>query len=186
MTPLSEGWRDQYERMLRSRARLAEAAGPSTLGSDEARDRLYSFFQDAYHLKDWLIHDLGWYTMNGGKKVLTQAGRDLENHITATRALANCADLCNGVKHLVLNSPRIAGTPANLASQSVGIVLGPFESAWEFGPHAKELATPPAGSTTAEHSWLVEFNGRYYDAVRLADEVVAEWQRALRAQGLLY
>lgn len=185
--PFSEGWRDQYERMLRSQARLAEAARPSSMGAAEARDRLYHFFQDAYHLKDWLIHDLGWYTMNGTRKVLTQAGQDLERHITGTRALANCADLCNGVKHLVLNSPRIAGTPANLASQNVGIVLGPFESALDFGtPQPKGLSTPPAGSTTAEHSWLVEFDGRYYDAVSLADEIVTEWQKALRARTLMY
>ncbi|SEH02344.1 hypothetical protein SAMN05444920_1262 [Nonomuraea solani] len=177
--PFSEGWRDHYDRMLRSRRRLAEAAGPSSIGSDEARDHLYHFFQDSYHLKDWLVNDpsLGF---------TPAAKQALERHITATRALANCADLCNGTKHLVLNNPRVPGTPANLASQSVSVTLGAFETVSEFGPSVKELATPPADATTAEHLWLVEFDGHYYDAANLADEVVAEWQNLLRVQGLIY
>lgn len=38
--PLSETWRDQYDRMLRSHQALIAAAGPSTIGSDAARDIL--------------------------------------------------------------------------------------------------------------------------------------------------
>jgi hypothetical protein len=184
--PLHEGWRDQYERMLRSRARLAEAAGPSSIGSDEARDRLYHFFQDAYHLKDWIINDLGWYTMNGKKRELTKAGRALEQHITATWALALCADLCNGTKHLILSNERIPGKPAVFSSQSVSIELGPFETVSEFGSEPKPLTTPSVNPTTARHSWLVEFDSQFYNAAQIAYEVVEEWQKALRANGLLY
>ncbi|MFF4988595.1 hypothetical protein ACFY19_15455 [Streptosporangium saharense] len=44
--------------MLRSHQKLAEAATtPTALTSDEARDRLYNFFRDAYQLKDWVKND---------------------------------------------------------------------------------------------------------------------------------
>ena len=52
---LEETWRDQYERMERSHERLLRTADPShDVGSADARDTLFHFFQDAYHLKDWL------------------------------------------------------------------------------------------------------------------------------------
>jgi hypothetical protein len=44
--------------MIRSRDRPNEVlADGSAVGSDEAGNRLYHFFQDALHLKDWLQSD---------------------------------------------------------------------------------------------------------------------------------
>ncbi|MFI6454288.1 hypothetical protein ACIBF6_22330 [Streptosporangium amethystogenes] len=64
----SEGWRDQYERMLRSRRELSSAAGPGSMGSKAARDILFHFFQDACHLKDWMKNDpaLGFSDVDKG------------------------------------------------------------------------------------------------------------------------
>jgi len=173
--PLSEGWRDQYQRMLRSRDRLAEAAGPSSIGSDEARDRLYHFFQDAFHLKDWLIHDLG---------LSESDANDMEDHITATDALARCADISNGTKHLKLKRPRIPGKPAQLGSQSVSVSMPTIAVGVTIGgspPKPKK----PAEVATAEHQWTVDFDGQQLDAVALADEVIAEWESWLKAKGHL-
>jgi len=187
--PLSEGWRNQYDRMQRSRARLAEAAGPSSIGSDEARDRLYHFFQDAFHLKDWIINDLGWSKMQGSKKKLTQEGQDLEDHITATAPLARCADICNGTKHLKLTSPRIKGKPSELTGQNVGLALPPFEIAWEF-PGSAERAreqreAEEQSAVQATYSWVVTWDGQPGDAIDLADQVIDAWKGWVNSQGLL-
>jgi hypothetical protein len=175
--PLSEGWRDQYERMLRSRARLAEAVGASS--GDDARDMLYDFFQDAYQLKDWIINDLRWYTMQGKKKELTQDGQDLESHITATVPLARCADICNGTKHLTLDRPRIPGKPAEVAGQGRSLTLGVFETRAEFGPVEYEAEEP--SEVLATYTWVVTWDGGRSDAVQLADQVIAEWDAWLNA-----
>jgi hypothetical protein len=181
--PLSEGWRDQYERMHRSRARLAEAAGAPS--GDDARDMLYDFFQDAYQLKDWIINDLGWYTMQGKKKELTQDGQDLESHITATVPLARCADICNGTKHLKLDRPRIPGKPAEVAGQGRSLTLPPFEVRSEFpGPveraHEQREAEEQS-AVLATYTWVVTWDGGRSDAVQLADQVIAEWDAWLSA-----
>lgn len=184
---LSEGWRDQYDRMQRSRARLGEAAGASS--GDDARDMLYDFFQDAYQLKDWILNDLGWRTVKGGKSKLTQDGQDLENHITATVPLARCADICNGTKHLTLDRPRIPGKPAKVAGQGRSLVLGPFEVRSEFpGPvqraHEQREAEEQR-AVLATYTWVVTWDNQPCDAVTLADQVIAAWDGWLTAHGLL-
>jgi hypothetical protein len=154
--PFTEGWPDQYERMLRSNARLAAASTLSNVGSDEARDMLFHFFQDAYHLKDWLKNDPAL--------AMSKADKDaLELHISATAPLARCADLCNGVKHLRLATPRVPGKPAELTNQSVSIQLG-------------------VGAT---HTWHLTFDGQKADTVQLADDTVLAWQDWLKAKGLM-
>ena len=83
------GWREQYERMLRSHGRFAALAlGYETASSDEARDAVFHFFQDAYHLKDWIKND---------PKVAGVA--DPEGLVNGSPELSLCADLCNGTKH---------------------------------------------------------------------------------------
>ncbi|GAA5096402.1 hypothetical protein [Nocardia iowensis] len=55
---LNEGWGDQYERMRRAHQRLVIACSPiEDAGSDDARDSLYAFFEEAYKLKDWIKFD---------------------------------------------------------------------------------------------------------------------------------
>ena len=175
--PLSEGWKDQYDRMLRSRVRLDEAAGASS--GDEARDMLYHFFQDAYHLKDWTLNDLGWRKIEGGKNKLTQDGQDLENHITATVPLARCADICNGTKHFTLDRPRIPGKPAEVAGQGRSLTLGAFETRAEFGPVEHEVEEQ--SEVLATYTWVVTWDNQRCDAVTLADQVIAAWDAWLSA-----
>jgi hypothetical protein len=152
--PLSEGWHDQYERMRRSKQRLTQAPdGPPR----EGRDLIYHFFQDAYHLKDWLKNDPA-LAMNDRER------QALETHINVTDAFARCADICNGIKHLELDAgrERVPGKPARLTSQNVTI-----------------------GGGGGTYSWDFTFDGDKYDVIELADEVVDEWTKWLKAQDLL-
>ncbi|MFC4122022.1 hypothetical protein [Nonomuraea zeae] len=174
--PLSEGWRDQYERMLRSHARLAETAAPSPLDAAEARDRLYHFFQDAYHLKDWLKNDQA----AGLDAVTNQA---LERHITATPALAMCADLCNGTKHLTLRDGRIPGSPAVFTSQDIDVAFTPDTCPADPAVPLR-LRMIPRSSILVGHTWVASSNDQRYDVFVLANGVVAAWNDWLDRQGI--
>lgn len=175
--PLSEGWPDQYDRMLRSKVRLAEAAGPSSIGSDEARDRLYHFFQDAFHLRDWLLHDPTSAPVSGD---LTGAN----NHIKATPALALCHDVCIGIKHLALSRPATGDSSTAITNQSVSVTPSTISVGVSIGgtPSRPRTPTPPA---TATHEWVITSDGRTCDAVDLADQVIAAWDDWLKVHGLL-
>lgn len=186
--PLSESWRDQYERMLRSRARLAEAAGPSSVGSAEARDRLYHFCQDAFHLRDWLRYSDD-PAVEAKATTLFGAG----NHIKATPALALCHDICIGAKHFRLDHPATGDKSTTIDQQSAGISLPVFETRSEFpGPaqraHDQRVADEQATAAavvTATHRWRITSNGVHRDAIEVADEVIAAWNTWLQANDLL-
>lgn len=174
---MSEGWRDQYERMLRSHKRLKEAAGPSNIGSDEARDALYRFFQDAYHLKDWIKQD----------PALTSANKsDIEALFNRTIHMQITVDLCNATKHLRLTTTRTGDFSTTVARQHVTVFLPPFETRVEL-PGSSARADPPSLPTVtkAVHRWEVVANGSYHDALQIADNVVAEWESWLRGKSLL-
>lgn len=93
---LHETWHDQYDRMIRSRDRLACSASPTWQeGSAAARDALYHFFQDAYHLKDWLLADRpAGIRKSDVTDLFHDAASPVEMHV--------CADVCNRTKHFTL------------------------------------------------------------------------------------
>lgn len=162
---ISTDWREQYDRMHRSYEDLLQkASGQISVPSAEARDALYHFFQDAYHFKDWLA--------NNGAVSHNKA----ETQINSVTALTICADLCNGTKHFRLGGkghpPRTGDPSTAFDSQGVNI----------HGPAAG--ATPPA-TGYAQHSWTVTSGGKTWDAIQLAGDVIAEWDKFLHAQGLL-
>jgi hypothetical protein len=173
------GWREQYWRMRRSRDRLAAAAtGQLAADSDEARDRLVHFYQDAYHLKDWLKNDP---VVPGPAR-----GQALEQHITPTSVLALCADIANGAKHLLLKSSRTHDSSTGVTSQSV--TLRPATVVGRAVIGSSGAATPPvvaAQPQPALHSWIIESNGQTYDALVLADQVIAAWDGWLHTHQLV-
>ena len=86
----SRGWIDQYDRMLRWHARLVTADGEATLDDGWAYDywdTAFAFFQNSYHLKDWI------------KFEHPELGPAAEMFVANDPALAYCADVCNGTKH---------------------------------------------------------------------------------------
>lgn len=176
MTILSN-WREQYDRMLRSRRRLIERAMGQVMASpDEARDMLFHLFQDAYHLKDWIKNDS------------TAVTGDVEKFVKAHPPLALCGDLCNGTKHYKLTSTKTGDLTTSFASQSVsvrpGVAVG---RASVGGESSSAAAADPSefGPRPALHSWEVLSAERVYDALTLADEVVATWKSWLEQERLL-
>ena len=181
---IQQGWREQYDRMRRSLVRLvAIAEGRAPADSSTARDALFHFFQDAYHLKDWLIND--------ESACLTRA--EVEETVSQSRQLSMCADLCNGTKHRTLTRKARTGDPSTaFTGQSVTIQVGSLEQlasvdlsgVWQLDEYSLSAASVsgPTGFTT--HSWEVKSRGMTYDATTLARQVVAEWDRWLVQRGL--
>jgi len=63
---------------------------------DESIDVIYAFFQNCYHLKDWIKNDDN----------LIISDDFIEDYINKYESLSICADICNGTKHLRLNRTR--------------------------------------------------------------------------------
>jgi hypothetical protein len=104
-----------------------------------ARDEVFAFFQNCYHVKDWIIEDKAM-TIEDRKRVV-------EQFITESESLCLCADLCNATKHLVLkttrshDSPEIARAHYGL-NVSAGVLKVRFEISTDSGSiDAFDLAT---------------------------------------------
>jgi hypothetical protein len=98
-------WREQYDRTVRWLDRFTELSvgRRHVTASDNYIDDVYAFFQNCYHLKDWIKND----------PALPQDIRDeVERYINQTRELSICADLCNALKHLSLSNSRSRENPS--------------------------------------------------------------------------
>ncbi len=89
--PSVSSWRDQYERVARSRGRVQEPFRSSV----EYNDALQHYFEDCWHLKDWIKNDKA-----------TGVGQAIEAEVDNHKALRIVADLANGAKHLIRRTHR--------------------------------------------------------------------------------
>jgi hypothetical protein len=150
------GWREQYDRMHRSHERLEEvASGLSSFSGDDARDVFFHFFQDAFHLKDWLREDP---TVEIDSEALVEASPDL-------RA---CGDLANGSKHFVLR-PR-DGRPGAAPTGTL---------------HHVTIQEPGSIVTTRHEWIIEAPDQEPRMATELASAVLSAWSAALRQRGVL-
>jgi hypothetical protein len=108
---------------------------------------LLHFFQDAYHLKDWLAND-------PASGVTDKVAENFVKGLDSKGPLAICGDLCNGSKHMVLDRRTRTG------DKSTGV--------------ATQDASVDVGAGVA-YSWSVESNGVRYDAHRLSIDILEAW-----------
>lgn len=93
----------------------------------------------------------------------------MNNPTTASVALAACADIANGSKHLVLTRPPYTpGGPAEVTGHTQGLKL-PF--------------TLPGHFET--NHWTIDVGGVEHDALDLAAQAVADWDTWLTGHGSL-
>lgn len=88
-----EGWRGQYERMVRWHGRVITAA--NSKASPDELDYLLAFFESCFHLREWLL--------------VTAATdqKSLEDLFLSKPELRVCRDLANGFKHHTISKPSV-------------------------------------------------------------------------------
>lgn len=151
-------WEDQYRRMCRYRDKIDRSHHDES--RTEYEDELWSFFQHAWHLKDWLKND-------PNASATESRVEDLAN---GSNELRIAADLCNRTKHYTLTRK-------------------PREDA-DFGGVKLEVRIKEnlrTGESTSEESWdwSVELgNGTSRWARQLAHDIVDEWDRIIQELGL--
>ncbi|ROZ56201.1 hypothetical protein EEB12_21030 [Rhodococcus sp. WS1] len=172
---LNETWSDQYRRMQRSRERLLSDLN----GSDSAvaRDSLYRFYQDVFHLLDWICADPSTAHL---KSEVRQMSDD-------SPALRVCADVANGTKHLHLDrTSRVTGKRqghAEVVSQNATAHVPRINAVGSAFP-GSVVPNAKAEVGSVHHSWFVRVNGTDRDAVELAEQAVADWDTWLDSKGL--
>ena len=85
---------EQFNRAKRHYGRLEEInSGQIHIRDSESyRDDFLSFFQNCFHLKDWIKND--------DAIILSNKDQLVEDYINGDESLRLCADICNGTKHM--------------------------------------------------------------------------------------
>jgi hypothetical protein len=83
---------EQYNRMIRWYSKFEEINKGilHTKDTDFLKDEVYSFFQNCFHLKDWIEKDI------------PKLKRDVENLVKTEVCFKICEDICHGSKHFRL------------------------------------------------------------------------------------
>jgi len=115
---------------------------------------MWAFFQNCWHLKDWVDHDP--LASEAQKKAVIQKAHDPE-------VLKMCRDLCNGTKHLGLSRRPSAGTGA--AHHHIDIAITPGES-------------------TMMDCMVEDGHGNLISGKQLARDCVTAWDQILQSEGL--
>ncbi len=147
-------WMGQWRRMLRSfEAMTAPPTSEFVFGKFE--DVVVHFFQDAWHLKDWLRNDPSTAGLVG----------DIEDYVNDVVELRIVADVANGTKHLSVGQLRSTRTGdkataigvLRLDDQPVSAIGGTFE---------------------------IVSDGVTRDATVVANAAIDAWRRYIQAKGL--
>lgn len=94
------GYMDQLNRVGRMLNRInRQDRSPIEYGDD-----IWSFFQNCWHLKDWVKND---------PSVPLHVRDSIEQLAAASPPLRICADLANATKHLKLKNPRVGAKPSH-------------------------------------------------------------------------
>lgn len=146
---------DQFERVKRFLKRIQNQDRDSVAYDDD----LWTFFQQCYHLKDWIKNDLG---------IRDEIRNEVEAFVNGNEELRICADLANRSKHLKLDKVR---DDARITSRSVTI----------YPPTAGSDST---GASTCEHI-ITLGDGRKRRASDVAKRAVEAWECFLSDKKLI-
>ena len=113
-------------------------------------DIIYAFFQNCYHLKDWILNDT---------KVSLPPNL-VEQFIQQNDCLKICADICNGTKHLKLTRPRSNITEGIMPSSTI---------IW-FSEKGR----------VNKIKYIIITTSGSYDAFKMATECVEKWKEFIK------
>ncbi len=155
-------WQDQLERVRRYYLRF-KRLNDGKIHSNHSEnyvDDIYAFFQNCYHLKDHLKNDPAYNK---------HTNQQIENHVKNTQALAICADICNGSKHLMLNRSPRSGSRAELGKKNIKLQLTDTLSTSE--PGYQNIPVKIHMQVEVEHG------SNKLDAFQLATDALLSWER---------
>ena len=153
------GFSEQYYRVKRYLKRLEGSEGTQV----DFNDNMWSFFQNCYHLKDWIINDPS----------IDKTKIDPGVFINQNEELRICSSLANRTKHSELdnrfrNSGRNVDNPI-IAGQGVTIRPGPVGGVSE---------------PTIYHTRILLSDGSEREALDVAKKAVIAWEEYFKQNGL--
>lgn len=153
-----EKFLEQYNRMKRWQKRLEEihSGRKHTRETDSYQDVVYAFFQNCFHLKDWVI------------KSGVLSAQKVEEFMKQTVEMRICRDLSNSAKHLVIgdNYPAAIDKNIQVKNRKFSLELGGAE-------------------TLISVDYSVEADGQIYQAFDVAIICVNLWEKFLKENKLL-
>ena len=148
---LFPNWSGQYDRMMRWYERFKEIdQGKKDYTPDFFHDHdiVYAFFQNCYHLKDWIINDPS----------VTLPRNNVEDYIDKNDCLKICSDIANGTKHLKLDKSRSGINPT----------IDPLRITTAFLPTGK--------IQDYKIKYSIGTTSGYFDAFEIATQCVHKWK----------
>jgi hypothetical protein len=180
---------DQYKSMIRAYNLLQKLAidiGERVfIGDQTPLDRAKDFFNQCYHLKDWLKKDSR-----------IKHPQEIEDMITNSKALSLAADICNSFKHAGLEKPPRSGMYINQINMDYSLDISNLS-----GPGSiKVIGTPSVGDTIRIRNYIstekkkpkataklsLTVSGQKYDAIDIATQCIEEWDLFLESQNLVF
>ena len=143
---------EQFERVKRF-LKCIENQNKVSLDYD---DELWAFFQNCWHLKDFIKYDSTLHSSITSR---------VETNVKKIPSICICADLCNRSKHS--NLTKHIRKDARVAHKNVTIKLGNGEPVISY-----------------EHIIVLK-DGSKYNALDVARNAVEEWEKLLKGYGLI-
>jgi hypothetical protein len=85
-------WLEKVEFLFKEKPHSLE----KPLNDKDNIDIIYTFFQNCYHLRDWIV----------ASKSINEA--IVDSFIQSNTDMKICRDICNGSKHLIISRPSVA------------------------------------------------------------------------------
>jgi len=143
----------QWERVKRALLRIENNKNRQM---DEYEDDVWNFFQNCWHLKDWIKNDPAINSVHQ---------ESVECDVKKVDELVICADLCNRSKHLKLTCKRV---DADVTGRNININTG------------------PPGEGYGEYNFIITIDdGRSFDAITVARISVEKWAGLLESYGAI-
>lgn len=159
----SNGFLDQYERMIRFRERLNDFTGTQKRYEDD----MWAFFQSAYHLKDWIKNEFDNHFKD-----------DIEDYINEGCFIKIAADLANRSKHLKLTS--IRGGDADINRNDI-VVQVPLAELNLCPVEVTSILNKTTLETTHTMKYYVNITGGLdFECLDLADKIINEWDAYIK------
>jgi hypothetical protein len=148
----------QFERVKRY---LCKIDPPTRYHGDqiEYEDNLWSFFQNAWHLKDWIKND----TLI--KRI------PIEKIVEKYNSLKICADMANRTKHHQLKNKRL-----DAMHFSTDVIVDIPTTLYDILT-SDEKPYPIIKASGSTYNYVIEdVFGNKYKAIELAHEIVKDWE----------